>query len=72
MKHFDFVKEYSYDDIERCINQWVKHERNRQIMKSKLLDGLTFEKIAEKYDLSDRYVKTLIYRLEMQVFEHLE
>ena len=41
-------------------------------MKSKLLDGLTFEKIAEKYDLSDRYVKTLVYRLEMQIFKHLE
>lgn len=40
-------------------------------MKNKLLDGLTFEEVAEKYDLSDRYVKTLIYRLEMSIFEHL-
>ena len=40
-------------------------------MKSKLIDGLTFEQVAEKYDLSVRYVKTLIYSLEMKVFEHL-
>ena len=62
-------------DSQKCdktVTPWVKHERNRQIMKSKLLDGLTFEKIAEKYDLSDRYVKTLVYRLEMQIFKHLE
>lgn len=29
------------------------------------------ERIAEKHDLSVRYVKTLIYRLEDRVFEHL-
>lgn len=72
MKHFDFVKDYSADHISAVIDQWIKSARNRAIMKSKLIDGLTFEQVAEEYKLSDRYVKTLIYSLEMQVFEHLE
>ena len=71
MKHFDFVDDYSADNIAAVIDQWIKHERNRAIMKSKLIDGLTYEQVAEKYDLSVRYTKTLIYSLEMKVFEHL-
>lgn len=69
--HIDVFADISNDEIARTIDKWVRGARNRQIMKDRLIDLMTYEKIAEKHDLSDRYVKTLIYRLEDSVFEHL-
>lgn len=71
VRHLDIFSEVSNDDISATIDSWVRGSRNRQIMKDRLIDAMTYERIAEKHNLSVRYVKTLIYRLEMQVFEHL-
>lgn len=71
MKHYKFIKDYASSYVSVIIDEWIKSARNRAIMKSKLIDGLTFEQVAEKYDLSVDYTKRLIYSLEMQVFEHL-
>jgi hypothetical protein len=34
------------------IDEWIKSERDRGIMKRRLIDGITIEKLAEEYDLS--------------------
>lgn len=71
IKHLDPFTEIPNDVIEATINRWVKGSRNRQIMKDRLIDCITYERISEKHDLSTRYVKSLIYRLEDVVFRHL-
>ena len=38
-----------------------KAERNRQLMKRRLCDGLTFEELAEEADMSVRQVKKIVY-----------
>jgi hypothetical protein len=38
-----------------------KAERNRQLMKRRLCDGLTFEELAEEGDRSVRQVKKIVY-----------
>ena len=51
--------------ISDSIQEWVigdNGERNRQILHRKLIDGLTFEMIAEEFDLSDRQVKNIVYK----------
>lgn len=59
------------DVLSATIDRWVKGSRNREVMKDRLIDAMTYERIAERHDLSVRYVKTLIYRLEGKVFEHI-
>lgn len=71
MKHLDIFADIPNDAIAATIDRWVKGSRNREIMKDRLIDAMTYERIAEKHELSVRYVKTLIYRLEDKVFEHL-
>ena len=71
MKHLEPFADIPNDVIATTIDRWVKGSRNRQIMKDRLIDAMTYERIAEKHELSVRYVKTLIYRLEDRVFEHL-
>lgn len=71
MKHLDVFAEIPNDLLSDTIDKWIKGTRNREIMKDRLIDAMTYERIAEKHELSVRYVKTLIYKLEDRVFEHL-
>lgn len=49
-------------DIAYLINQWIRGARNRAIMRDRLLNGLTYERLAEKHDLSTRQTKNIVYK----------
>lgn len=63
--------EYSNSHIKSVIEDWVHSARDREILCSRYIDGLTFEALAEKHDLSVRHVKTIVYRYEPIIFSHL-
>lgn len=70
----NFQTGFSRDAVERAIDQYVlgrNAERNRKIIRDKLIDGLTFEKIAEKYDLSVTQVKRIVYNGD-EIFRHIK
>lgn len=68
MRHtFD---DLSRSDIEYLIDQWIHKEKYRAILKLRLLDGFTYEEIAEKVDMSDRQIKNIVYKAEDQFFKH--
>ena len=50
-------------ELAELIGEHIHSERDRQIMKLKLIDGLTYEKIAEIYEMSPRYVRPLVRKL---------
>lgn len=52
----------SNSDIAYLIDQWIRGARNRTIMRDRLLNGLTYERLAEKHDLSVRQTKTIVYK----------
>lgn len=64
--------ERASDDIEQAINQWIHNERNREILKLKLLDGLTYEQVAERVDMSPKGVQKIVYKAEDILFRHLD
>ena len=49
--------------LAELISEHIHSERNRQIMRMKLIDGYTYEKIAEIVEMSPRYVRSLVKRL---------
>ena len=53
----------SNSEIAERIGEHIHSERNRQIMRMKLIDGYTYEKIAEIVDMSPRYIRSLVKRL---------
>lgn len=57
--------------IEKQIDEWILHERNRAILKRRLLDGITYERLAEEFDMSVRQIKTVVYKSEERLFRHL-
>ena len=66
----------SYEDfpasvIDRAIAEWIHDQRDRRILHYKLVDGLTFERIAEIEGMSDRQVKRIVHGLHKRLMEHL-
>ena len=47
-------------EIAELISENIHSERDRYIMKMKLIDGYTYEKIAEIVDMSPRYIRSIV------------
>ena len=60
MQHYNTL---TNSQLAELIGENIHSERNRQIMPMKLIDGYTYEKIAEIVDMSPRYVRALVKRL---------
>lgn len=63
---------YENDVIELAIDKFIHNERNRKILKRRLIDGIRYEPLAEEFDLSVRQVKNIVYRNEEIVFESMK
>ena len=60
MQHYNTL---TNSQLAELISENIHSERNRQIMRMKLIDGYTYEKIAEIVQMSPRYVRALVKRL---------
>ena len=56
------MKDYTNQHIAFVIDEHIHSERDRAIMKRRLIDGLTFESLAEQFDLSSRQVNRIVYK----------
>jgi hypothetical protein len=56
---------------EKLIDQWIFNEKHRAIVKRRLLDGICFEPLAEEFDMSDRQVKTIVYKATQKLLKHI-
>ena len=64
----------SRSEWENLIDEWIvgrNAERNRQMLKRRLLDGITYERLAEEFDMSTQNVCSIIYKCQDKVFKHL-
>ena len=68
MEHYDL----SRSDWENLIDEWIFSERDRAMLKRNLLDGKTYEQIAEQFDMSTRQVARLIPKLQERLFKHVK
>ena len=69
MKHD--VPDLTYPQIEQAINERIVGRnagRNREILRKRLLEGKTFEVIAEETKLSVRQVYNIVYKCEEKIF----
>ena len=53
------------------IDLWIFNETDRAILKRRLLDGRTYEQLAEEFNYSDRHIKTRVCKIEKQLFKHI-
>ena len=60
--------DYTNSEIATAINEHIHSERDRAILKRRLIDGVCFEPLSEEFQLSVRQVKTIVYRGQEKVF----
>lgn len=65
------MKDIPRSELEKLIEEWILNERDRRILKRRLLDGIIYEKLAEEFDLSVRQVKNIVYKSEQKLFCHI-
>lgn len=65
----------SRSEIESLIDEWIigrNAQRDRKIIKRRLIDGICFEPLAEEFELSVRQVKNIVYKSERIIFSHIK
>ena len=55
-------------ELSILIYEKIHSERDREIMKDRLINGLTYERLAEKHELSVRQVKNIVYKALDRLF----
>lgn len=66
MKHN--LDDISRSEIVKAIDEWILNERDREMLKRRLVDGITYEALSYEFDLSVRHTKTIVYKAEERLF----
>lgn len=61
----------SNSELTALIDEWIKSDRDRAILKRRLIDGVIFDSLAEEFELSTRHVQNIVYKAESQLFKHI-
>lgn len=56
---------------ENLIDEWIFNEEHRKMLKRNLLDGRTYEQLAEEFDCSREKVARLIPKLQNKLFKKI-
>ena len=65
------MKDLSRTELSNLIDEWIFNERDRDILKRRMLDGVCFEQLAYEFDLSVRQTKNIVYKAKDKLYKHL-
>ena len=68
------MRDYSRSELAEAIDEWIvgrNAERDRAILKRRLIDGVCFEPLVEEFDMSSRQIQNIVYKLQETLFKHL-
>ena len=63
--------EYTNSQIRDLIREHIHSERDRKILYRRLVDGITYERLAEEFLLSERQVREIVHRNEGILFKKI-
>jgi len=63
--------EYTNSQICSLIDEHIHSERDRRIMKRRMIDGVCFEPLAEEFDISVIQAKRIVKREKALLFSKL-
>ena len=65
-------EDLSRSQWENLIDEWIFNERDRAILKRRLLDGICYEPLAEEFNLSVQQTKHIVYRMQNKLFKKIK
>ena len=63
--------DYTNSEMNVLINEHIHNERDRELVRRKLCDGITFECLGCEFGLSTQRVKTIVYKARDKLFRYL-
>ena len=63
--------EYSNSQIRELIREYIHSQRDRKILYRRLVDGITFELLADEFQMSSRQIRTIVRKQEEILFSHV-
>ena len=63
--------EYTNSQMRALIDESIHSERDRAILKRRLIDGLVYEKLAEEFGRSVNQIRRIVYKTQDIVFRHV-
>jgi hypothetical protein len=61
----------SRSEWENLIDEYIFKERDRAILKRRLLDGICYEPLSEEFNLSVQQTKAIVYKATERLIKHL-
>lgn len=65
------LEDLSRTEIINLIDERIFNERDRAILKRRLLDGVCYEPLAEEFNLSAQRIKTIIYEAKNKILKYI-
>lgn len=66
------MQEYTNSKIRELIEEHLHSERDRRLLYRRLVDGITFERLAEEFELSVSQTKRIVMKSSEALFRHLK
>ena len=63
--------EYTNSQIRELISEYIHSERDRAILCRRLIDGITFERLAEEFEMSPRQIRSIVHKSEIILFKNI-
>lgn len=64
--------EYTNSQIAALIDDYIHSERDRRILRARLIDGKTFDELSAEFNISVRHIKTIVYREQDRLFRRID
>jgi Mor family transcriptional regulator len=64
--------EYTNSQIRELIADIIHSERDRDILERRLVDGITFERLAEEFQMSPKQIMNIVRKSESILFSYLK
>lgn len=63
--------DYSNSQISALIDEYIHSERDRAILKRRLIDGKTYDELSAEFNISVRHIKTIVYKGQDRLFRRI-
>lgn len=65
------MREYTNSQIRELIDEHIHSERDREILKRRLIDGVCYEPLAEEFEMSVVQIRRIIYKAQDKLFQYV-
>lgn len=58
--------------IINLIDSYIRSERDRAILKRRLIDGIKYDDLAKEFNYDVRHIKRIVDKAEKELFKHID